>query len=499
MTHELRMVMPEELVIHANFNRPLEPDHIYSLMQHMSREGFREDRAIEVGELLDSPGFHLISGHHRVAAAFFTAWHRLGGTGFQEATETRLNEEFADSLPAKLPFFEIPARVVPLADLDDLLLKMSAAHRESQPTTNSNLALPLSSHQRQMIVGQSLKFPDIFRKSNRALATYHNMSPHVVARLRQDVVAQVARYQSAPTSSEHLWSLGYTPERLQALAALIESGERTVTRTRDGKTQEYVQKPAEKLADTRDYVALRSAFLERADLLKRTFEGPACNLFLDATRPKGVYWRWLELVVNRCGSRWSHWKRLTQSPERWEGSPIPESVAEEMLNIAVHTQAEITAAVPLPKHEKALADVLAALEAEAEEPSSVSSPFDAPPPADLPATEGLVADKVVSLDIGGSTWEISIELSNDPAIGDWLSVSDEPWTENVKRVQIRMSLAHPFMLQYSGVDVAQIEPLQRVAVAIALAEITARESGVRMAGTFRRTINNLLREALSKP
>ena len=129
----------------------------------------------------------------------------------------------------------------------------------------------------------------------------------------------------------------------------------------------------------------------------------------------------------------------------------------------------------------------------------LEGPENAPPPADLPATEGLVANKDVSLDINGCTWKISIELSNDPAIGDWLSVSDEPWTGNVKRVQIRMSLAHPFMLQYSGVDVAQIEPLQRVAVAIALAEIMARESGVRMAGTVRRGINHLLREALSKP
>lgn len=129
----------------------------------------------------------------------------------------------------------------------------------------------------------------------------------------------------------------------------------------------------------------------------------------------------------------------------------------------------------------------------------IEGPENAPPPLDLPATEGLVANKVVSLDIDGSTWEISIELSNDPAFGDWLSVSDEPWVGSVRRVKIRMSLAHPFMLQYSGVDVAQIEPLQRIAVAIAIAEITARESGVRKAGTFRRVINHLLREALSKP
>ena len=126
-------------------------------------------------------------------------------------------------------------------------------------------------------------------------------------------------------------------------------------------------------------------------------------------------------------------------------------------------------------------------------------PENEPPPPDLPTTAMPVADKNVLVEIDGKKWEISIELSNDPAISDWLTVSDEPWDGSVRQVKIRMSLAHPFMLQYSGTDVTQIEPLQRVAIAIALAEITARDSGIRMAGTFRRNINKLLRDALSKP
>ena len=126
-------------------------------------------------------------------------------------------------------------------------------------------------------------------------------------------------------------------------------------------------------------------------------------------------------------------------------------------------------------------------------------PENKPPPPDLPTAEIPVADKTVPVEIDGKKWEISIELSNDPAIGDWLTVSDEPWDGIVRRVKIRMSLAHPFMLQYSGADVTQIEPLQRIAIAIALAEITARDSGILMAGTFRRNINKLLRDALSKP
>ena len=127
------------------------------------------------------------------------------------------------------------------------------------------------------------------------------------------------------------------------------------------------------------------------------------------------------------------------------------------------------------------------------------NPENEPPPSDLPTTTMPVANKTVSVEIDEKKWDISIELSNDPAIGDWLTVSDEPWDGNVRRVKIRMSLAHPFMLQYSGTESTQIEPLQRVAIAIALAEITARDSGIRMAGTFRRNINKLLRDALSKP
>ena len=103
------------------------------------------------------------------------------------------------------------------------------------------------------------------------------------------------------------------------------------------------------------------------------------------------------------------------------------------------------------------------------------------------------------MEIDGEPWEVSIELSNDPAVGNWLDVSDAPWDGNIRQVKIRMSLAHPFMLQFGGAETFQIEPLQRVAIAIALAEITARDSGIPMAGTFRRIINELLRNALWKP
>lgn len=126
-------------------------------------------------------------------------------------------------------------------------------------------------------------------------------------------------------------------------------------------------------------------------------------------------------------------------------------------------------------------------------------PEETPLPSSLPTTDVQVTNKTVAVKINNKKWEISIESSYDEAIGDWISVSDEPWDGEVRRVKIRLALAHPFMLQYGGVDVSQIEPLQRVAIAIALSEITARDSGVRKTKTFIRNINKFLREALSKP
>jgi hypothetical protein len=62
-----------------------------------------------------------------------------------------------------------------------------------------------------------------------------------------------------------------------------------------------------------------------------------------------------------------------------------------------------------------------------------------------------------------------------------------------------VALAHPFTERFAGSEAEEFEPLLRVAAAIMLAETAARESGVRQAGEVRRNINELLREALSKP
>jgi hypothetical protein len=125
------------------------------------------------------------------------------------------------------------------------------------------------------------------------------------------------------------------------------------------------------------------------------------------------------------------------------------------------------------------------------------------PPQTLPPAAEAISSRQIEVTLRDCKWKIILELSNDPAISDWVSISDKPSTQNqnnqVRQIGVRLSLAHPFMERFSGTAPDQIEPLLRLAAAICLAEIVARDSGVSQAGTVRRNINELLRDALSKP
>jgi len=126
------------------------------------------------------------------------------------------------------------------------------------------------------------------------------------------------------------------------------------------------------------------------------------------------------------------------------------------------------------------------------------------PPEDLP-TADLAARRIVNVRFRGEHWQIILELTNDPAIGDWLTISNRveaPTNANeapARRLGVRLSLAHPFMMQFGGIRAAEIEPLLRVAAGLALAEEAAYAAGIKYASTIRRYLNELLREGLSRP
>lgn len=209
-----------------------------------------------------------------------------------------------------------------------------------------------------------------------------------------------------------------------------------------------------------------------------------------------------EVSHTKDGFRWEEHEEvfLEFLAEHLDGEPLPLLAQAEghrvrpsrsSLQAGARTATERTAGV-------IERDVPAVLEREIE-----AGPESAPPPEQLPAAESLATERTIDVELRGQPWRIIIELTTDPAIGDWVSLSDRANVRdgNVERrcICVRLSLAHPFMDRFGGTDATGIEPLLRVAAAIGLAETAARDAGVTMAGTFRRNINELLRDALSNP
>jgi hypothetical protein len=99
----------------------------------------------------------------------------------------------------------------------------------------------------------------------------------------------------------------------------------------------------------------------------------------------------------------------------------------------------------------------------------------------------------------GRPWSINVEVIDDPAESQWLTLTDSGPMANPRVIDIRVSMAHPFMVRFAQADREELEGLLRVGAALAVAEVLARESGVRGAGTIRRNVNDILRDALAEP
>ncbi len=123
---------------------------------------------------------------------------------------------------------------------------------------------------------------------------------------------------------------------------------------------------------------------------------------------------------------------------------------------------------------------------------------DVVPLSTLPRVRIAAQEVVKEVQFRGQKWTITIELADDPAVADWLSIMDDT-DATARRISLRLSLDHPFMERFGGATVEQIEPLLRVAAALGLSEIVARDSGLKKAGRIRHNVNELLRDALAQP
>ena len=133
--------------------------------------------------------------------------------------------------------------------------------------------------------------------------------------------------------------------------------------------------------------------------------------------------------------------------------------------------------------------------------SAASEPTDIDPPQDLHEAD-LASRRVIDLNFENRRWRIVLELSDDPAVGDWLEISDavvaDEDGEERELLGLRLSLTHPFMERFIGADREKLEPVLRIAAALALAEKVSRDGGVRQAGAIRIKLNKILTLALSR-
>lgn len=108
--------------------------------------------------------------------------------------------------------------------------------------------------------------------------------------------------------------------------------------------------------------------------------------------------------------------------------------------------------------------------------------------------------KKFPLNISNIDYMVHIELSYDETIDELIQVGDHLIIEkddNYKNIGVRLSLIHPFMIEFAGDDHKIIEPILRLAVALGLSEIIAKKSGAPII-EVRNNLNELLNGSLSK-
>lgn len=124
------------------------------------------------------------------------------------------------------------------------------------------------------------------------------------------------------------------------------------------------------------------------------------------------------------------------------------------------------------------------------------------PPVDTPTEplppQVMLAARELQIEFRGEQWLIKLQFSDDPAEGEWLSVSDQRPGPSSRVIEVRISMVHPFMVRFAQTDAQDLEAILRIAAGLGLAETLARQAGQRYAKTIRRNLNDILREALSQ-
>lgn len=131
---------------------------------------------------------------------------------------------------------------------------------------------------------------------------------------------------------------------------------------------------------------------------------------------------------------------------------------------------------------------------------AIADVVNVPPPSEEPEQPSLTkTEKAITREFeirfNKENWKVSIELSYDPSLKELIEIGDsfianKATDESVRQIGIRLSLTHPFMIEFAGTDTAKIEPILRIAAAFGLSEVIAKRA--KIVGDVRRNFNELI-------
>ena len=121
-------------------------------------------------------------------------------------------------------------------------------------------------------------------------------------------------------------------------------------------------------------------------------------------------------------------------------------------------------------------------------------------PFELTARELQSSEQVVEVNDGNHRWVITLRTSVDPATEDWVSVAknERPAdsSENIRRLTVDLSLAHPFSNEFLGANNENVEVLLRISAAVCIALVLSEDVSGDPPENFLYHFNYLMRGAL---
>ncbi|MBL0197030.1 MAG: hypothetical protein IPQ09_22930 [Myxococcales bacterium] len=121
---------------------------------------------------------------------------------------------------------------------------------------------------------------------------------------------------------------------------------------------------------------------------------------------------------------------------------------------------------------------------------------DEPPASELKSGETAFQQRAFRMTVDGDReWDVHLELVRDKA-ADWLDARTVE-KDGQEHLQIRINLDHAFSEDHLNDNERALNPVLRLAVAMAIGEWQARMQGVKSSAAVRRNANELLRKGLS--